>query len=180
MAWVHVRPVAGRRKGSSVSQASPPPPSRSRHRAPPLTDPLAALRLVLTVASTPPRDETVCLLLDDRCRPAACVVVVGRADVVAVADTMLLLAEPPPPAGHRSPGGDVAITALTGTVRGLVLASVRPGRSHRPTADDELDWRVLQARFYGSAVDLLDWFLVDDDRAASLAELTGSPSAWPR
>ena len=135
---------------------------------------------MLTVASTPPRDETVCLLLDDRCRPAACVVVVGRADVVAVADTMLLLAEPPPPAGHRSDAGNLAVAALTGSVRGLVLASVRPGRGHRPTADDELDWRVLQARFDGAPVELLDWFLVDDDRAASLAELTGTPSAWPR
>jgi hypothetical protein len=136
--------------------------------------PLAALRVVLLAASQPPRHETVCLLLDRGHRPLACIVVVGRGDIVAIGETMLLVAGPPPSrsTGALRHGG-------VGDVGAVVLATIRPGDGHHPGPQDELDWRRLRRRFAGTGVELVDWFLLDGNRAASSCELSDARSHRP-
>ena len=140
-----------------MSRSLPPRPHPS---ARPLTGPADALSVIVAAASNPPRPETICLLVDRAHCGIACVVVIGAAPIDEIAQTMLLLADAEP------------------SVAAVVLASVRPGPKRQPQANDHFVFDDLRTTFDDAGLDLLDWFVLDGRRAASMAELTDSQSRW--
>lgn len=149
---------------SPVSYRSFPPPRPARH---PLRRPADALA-VLAAAIDHPDDgptppQTLALVLDPAHRGLVCAVVEGESDGVA-ADQLAHLV-----VGAAQAGAPVGA---------LVLASLRPGHGCPVTPDDHL--RFLDARAGCEAVglELLDWFVLDDSTAWSLAELTDAVPLW--
>ena len=98
-----------------------------------------------------------------------------RAVVTAVA------VDDPPPRGRDLDElleSLVDVAAAT-EVAALVLATVRPGRGHEPTPADLARWTWLVPYADDAGVELLDWFVLSDGFASSLAELTGVGDRWP-
>jgi hypothetical protein len=62
----------------------------------------------------------------------------------------------------------------------VVVASLRPGTELVVAEDDLAAWRRLRARFAGRAATLLDWFVVTDEEALSLAATAAPPTPWHR
>lgn len=126
-----------------------------------LRGPRDALEVIVVAATDPNCAQTICLLLDHAHRGLSVVILEG--------------AEP----DHDLVGlGDVLLGAVGNTVGAVVLATVRPGRSHLPDADDERRWFDLRVRFEEAGVELLDWFVLCDGMASSLCELTDSRWRW--
>ena len=60
-----------------------------------------------------------------------------------------------------------------------MLATVRPGAGHRPSARaDDAAFGAMRHDLAGADIDLLDWFLLDGELVASVAELTGACWRW--
>ena len=136
---------------------------RPRRAGQALRGPREALDVIMFAAASPPRPETICLLLDPAHRGLTVVIVEGaRADHDLLGLAELLL----------------AASVDSGAVGAVVLATVRPDRSHRPSGDDELRWFDLRARFDEMGVELLDWFVLSGGLASSLCELTDSRRRW--
>ena len=136
------------------------PPLRPHPASLPLRCPEDALSVILTAASQPERDENIVLLLDQAHRGLGCLVVVGRGPLTELTETLEELAMQEP------------------TVTAFVLATVRPARGRQPGRPDVLAFHDMRERFDELGVDVLDWFLVSDRHAASLAELTDSQVRW--
>lgn len=137
-----------------------PPPLRPHPAAEPLTGPADALSVVFAAASDPPRAEAICLLLDHAHRGLGCIVVVGAGPLEPVVEMLEHLACTEP------------------TIEGVVLASVRTGDADRAGRGDLLAFHDLRERFDVLGIDLVDWFVVHERHAASLAELTDSQVRW--
>ena len=60
----------------------------------------------------------------------------------------------------------------------LVIATFRPDRSHLPDPGDTWCFGELRELLADAGVDLLDWFVVADGYATSLAEFNGAPWLW--
>lgn len=136
------------------------PPLRPHSAAVPLTGPEDALSVVFAAVSEPERHETVLLLLDHAHRGLGCIVVTGRGPLSALTDVVeeLALQEP--------------------ALCGFVLATVRPGAGYLPDARDERAFHDVRTRLDVLGVDLVDWFMIGQRHAASLAELTDSQLRW--
>jgi hypothetical protein len=150
-----------------------PRPTRShrRHRRPPvppaglvLHSPDEALQVVLAAAASPPEMETIVLLLDDQHRGATCLVCQGAAYAEQVAALVPVLVE--------AAAGAPALAAVA-------LASVRPGHGIALAPHDEAAFAAMRRDLAEAQVDLLDWFVLDGDLIASVAELTGACWRWP-
>jgi DNA repair protein RadC len=150
--------------------------SRSRSRRHPLTPtdipppgtPLAgpeeALRIILAAASDPPRAETIAVLLDSAHRGLSpCVLCDGASSADQVIDLAGLVA---------------ALAEQEPALAALVLATARPGRGIELLPDDEAAFFRLRHDLAEVGVELLDWFLLDDGLAASVAELTDGCWRW--
>jgi hypothetical protein len=128
-----------------------------------LRGPDDALDVVAVALSHPPSLETVCLLLDHAHRGDVIVSIAGAGEADHMAGIGALLSD----LAMRDP-----------QLGAVVLATARPRGGAVPTHDDELSFLGLRGELEGAGVDLLDWFLVADGMAASLAELTDARSLW--
>jgi hypothetical protein len=137
-----------------------------RHAHPawvPMPGPTEALATILAATAQPPSAETICLLLDPAHCGLGCITVDGTTDddaIYRVADFLV----------------DVALERTH--LGAVVLATVRPGRSHLPEPTDHLRFLDLRAVFDDVGVELLDWFVIAGGYASSLAELTDARSLW--
>jgi hypothetical protein len=148
-------------------------PSRSHHRyrdrsvVPPPTTALStpddALRVVLAAVAEPPTAETVVLLLDAHFQGGICLVCRGASTADQVASLVPLL---------------TLVAKQQPTLAAVVLATVRPGRGIALAAPDDATFATMRHDLAGANVDLLDWFLLDGDLIASVAELTGACWRW--
>lgn len=137
-----------------------PPASR------PLAGPDDALRVVLAAICQPPAEETVVLLLDANHRGTICLACSGASTAHQVSALVPVLT-------------GVAEKAHPGAGLGaVVMATVRPGRGITPAPDDDATFMAMRYDLALAQIDLLDWFLLDDDLVASVAELTGSCWLW--
>ncbi len=142
---------------SRPSRRSPRPARQS------LRGPRDALDVITLAQSHPARPETICLLLDHAHRGVTVVIIEGSAPD----DDLLGL-------------GDLLVRAATESraIGAVVLATVRPDRSHLPNANDERRWFDLRVRLEEAGVELLDWFVLSGGLASSLCELTDSRWRW--
>jgi hypothetical protein len=127
----------------------------------PLCCPVAALDVILMLASHPPRAEVVCLLLDGNH--------VGQSSIV-VSDAPRNLAE--------LTDSFARVCAELPWVRAVVLACCSPGGGYIPSHLEHLEFLESREQFDLIGVDLLDWFMLDSGRACSLAEATDARSLW--
>ncbi len=119
-----------------------------------------ALALVLAVVRTPPRPETVVVLLDDARRGLAIVVVSGTDDPDTVVEVAERLFDP---------------TAFGAVVGAAVVASVRPGGAAELADADR--WLELAELADQCGVELLEWYVVG--RGVSRPrELVHAPPRW--
>ena len=148
-------------------------PTRSHHRyrdrsvVPPPTTALStpddALRIVLAAVAEPPTAETVVLLLDAQFHGGTCLVCRGASSAEQVASLVPLLTR----VAEQEP-----------TLAAVVLATVRPGQGITLAGADDAMFATMRHDLAGANVDLLDWFLLDGDLIASVAELTGACWRW--
>lgn len=125
--------------------------------------PKAAIAVVLSIASYPTKPETICLLLNRH-----------HGGVGA-----LKLEECP----RDLPDMAIAIPEVIGRfddVSAVVLATVCPSLGFLPTAPEEIAFLEGRERLGLLGVDLLDWYLLDEGYAASLADATAAESLWRR
>jgi hypothetical protein len=140
-----------------IPTAIPPPGT-------PLTGPEEALRIILAAVSDPPRAETVAVLLDAAHRGLSpCVLCDGASSADQVIDLAGLIA---------------ALAEQEPALSAVVLATVRPRHGIELRRDDEEAFYRLRHDLADVGVDLLDWFLLDDGLAASVAELTDGCWRW--
>jgi hypothetical protein len=135
-----------------------PPPTA------PLTTPDDALRIAFAAVAEPATAETVVLLLDANFRGGTCLVCRGASTADQVAMLVPLL---------------VQVAAQVSTLAAVVLATVRPGGSIALAPADDATFAAMRHDLAATEVDLLDWFILDDDLVASVAELTGACWRWP-
>jgi len=149
-----------------------PRPTRShrRRRPPPtpaastaLRTPDDALRVVLAAVAEPREAETVVLMLGARHRGSTCLVCRGASSAEQVAALLPIL---------------VQSAALEPALAAVVLATVRPGGGIAVTPADDDAFGAMRHDLAAAGVDLLDWFLLDDELVASVAELTGACWRW--
>lgn len=124
-----------------------------------------AVAVVLMALNGQDQEETVVLLLDRRHRGRVCLVIDGLGDIVESVESLVVQAAGPRTDDQHGAGA-------------VVLATSRPSRGHLPTAADEMRWFELRERFGELGIDLLDWFILSDGRAGSMAELTDCRSLW--
>jgi hypothetical protein len=143
---------------------------RRPHRSPtrpgasiPLRSPDDALRVVLAAMATPPEAETIVLLLDPARRGNVCLVCRGATSADQVASLVPILV----PAAANEP-----------SVGAVVLATVRPGLGVVVGGDDQVAFGAMRQELGGAGIDLLDWFVLDGELIASVAELTGACWRW--
>jgi len=125
---------------------------------------------VLALATDAGRHPVVALACLDRTRrPLTIFVVEGSAaepaDLVVAVDALLDAAAE---CDGLSPLGAV------------VVATSRPGRPAAPTAGDLEAWDQLDQRCRAQGISLLDWFVVADGAAVSVATRGRRPSRWAR
>jgi hypothetical protein len=118
---------------------------------------------VLLAGATPDRPTATYLLLDAAHRGITCLEVTGRADADAVFDVAELLL--------RTAADEPRLAAL-------VIATFRPDESHIPDPGDTWCFGELRELLTDAGIDLLDWFVVADGSATSLAELSGATWLW--
>jgi len=153
-----------------VSSSHPchPPAGRTRTtvRPAPLRRAEDAIDVLLLAASQPYRPEAIALVLDHAHRGLACVVVDGATDATLseVATALLLSAE------ARS-GVGAFVLATTAPPGGW------PADGHE-LERHEMQWFDLREQFETPGYDLLDWFVLVDGLAVSMAELTDSHARW--
>ena len=128
----------------------------------PLRGPHDALRVLLAGGGPVPPCITG-LLLDAEHRGLACVEVRGRADTDAAVDVVETI---------------LAAAELEPEVSGLVLACFRAGPTLTPSPGEEACFLSLRDLCEDVGVELVDWFVVIDGRATSLAELATAPPRW--
>jgi hypothetical protein len=128
-----------------------------------LRTPDDALRVVLAAVAQPPEAETVVLLLDARHRGGTCLVCRGAAAAGQVSSLMPIL---------------VQAAAQAPALAAVVLATVRPGAGIGLAAADDDTFATMRHDLAAAHVDLLDWFLLDGDLIASVAEITGACWRW--
>jgi hypothetical protein len=128
---------------------------------PPMCCPIAALDVILALASHPPRHEVVCLLLDAHHRGQSSLVVTD-----APRDLTGLTAS------------FTQVCAELPWVRAVVVASCSPGGGFLPTAAEQIAFFDSREQFDLIGVELLDWFVLDAGRASSLAEATDARALW--
>jgi DNA repair protein RadC len=134
------------------------PPANS-----PLGGPDEALRVVFAALGQPRRAETIALLLDSQHRGSVVLICSDAsepAQVDRLAEMLLQVATSNP------------------TLGAVVLATSRPGRGIAPSGDDERTFAAMRHDLAEADVELLDWFLVDEDLVASVAELSGACWLW--
>jgi hypothetical protein len=134
-----------------------PPPTT------PLSTPADALRIVLAAVAEPAAAETIVLLLDHRLHGGTCLVCRGASRADQVASLVPLL---------------VQVAEQGAMLAAVVLATVRPGRGIALAAADDPTFATMRHDLADAHVDLLDWFLLDGDLIASVAELTGACWRW--
>jgi hypothetical protein len=150
-----------------------PRSARSHHRhrrsstlgaaSTPLRSPDDALRVVLAAIAQPPEGETIVLLLDPAHRGNVCLVCRGATSAEQVASLVPIL---------------VQAAANEPSVGAVVLATGRPGRGVVVGADDQVAFGAMRHELGGAGIDLLDWFVLDGELIASVAELTGACWRW--
>lgn len=118
---------------------------------------------VLLAGATPDRPTATYLLLDTTHCGITCLEVSGRGDADAVFDVTELLL--------RAAADEPRLAAL-------VVATFRPDRSHVPDPGDTWCFGELRELLADAGIDLLDWFVVADGYATSLAELSGATWLW--
>ena len=64
------------------------------------------------------------------------------------------------------------------SVGAVVLATVRPGLGVVVGDDDQVGFGAMRHELAGAGIDLLDWFVLDGEVIASVAELTGACWRW--
>jgi hypothetical protein len=150
-----------------VSRPTRPHRHHRRSAIPPagpaLRTPDDALRVVLATIARPPEAETVVLLLDARHRGGTCLVCRGAASALQVTSLVPILVQA---AAHEP-----ALAAV-------VLATVRPGEGLAVAPADDAAFGTMRHDLAVAHIDLLDWFLLDGDLIASVAELTGACWRW--
>ena len=129
----------------------------------PLRSPDDALRVVLAAIAQPPEAETIVLLLDPTHRGNVCLVCRGAASAEQVASLVPILVQ----AAVNEP-----------SVGAVVLATVRPGRGVAVGRADQVAFGAMGHELGGAGIDLLDWFVLDGELIASVAELTGACWRW--
>jgi hypothetical protein len=129
----------------------------------PLAGPDDALRVVFTALDEPRRPETIVLLLDDDHRGSVVLLVSDVGEPSEVRQLVALLVE---------------VARTSPTLRAVVLATSRPGGGVMPAGDDEQAFATMRHDLAEAGVELVDWFLVDEDRAGSVAELSGACWLW--
>jgi hypothetical protein len=146
-----------------VSCRSRPPRRIPRPARQSLRGPRDALDVITLAVSHPARPETICLLLDRAHRGFTVVIIEGSGpddDLMGLGDLL------------------IGAAADSGAIGAVVIATVRPDRSHLPDANDERRWFDLRVRFDEAGVELLDWFVLSGGLASSLCELTDSRWRW--
>jgi hypothetical protein len=153
--------VAAATRGGTVPTTCPP----HRHRAPaPIRTPEDALA-TLALATDAGRDPCVVVASLDRSRrPLALLIVDGgtASDVPAALDVVL--------GGVRRLGAGSPVAAL-------FLACSGASVSEPDEADCAL-FAGLEARVLGTGMTLLDWFMLSEGSATSVAHRAGRSPAW--
>ena len=127
-----------------------------------IADPDTALALLGVVIASSRRAETIAVLLDAHRRGVTVFVVDGTTTADAVFDVVDAV-------GAAAGAGDV--------LRGVVLASVRPGGGIEP---DDLDrWLDASDRLDRRGVELVEWFVIGGDRITCPRDLLGERPRWP-
>lgn len=122
-----------------------------------------ALELVLAAAGNDPDVRTV-VLLELPCGGGIAAPLAGGDGSCAEAERF----------------ADALVTGLGARPCRVVVASLRPGGEPVIAEDDLAAWRRLCRRFADRSVELLDWFVVIDEVAMSLASIVAPPTAWHR
>ena len=119
----------------------------------------------------------------------------GRERIVALACldqdrrplTMFIVEGSPAGPTELSVAADVLLAAILDATGGqdelsplgaVVLATSRPGQPVEPTAADLAAWDQLDERFRRQGISLVDWFILVDGVAVSVATRAGQPSRW--
>lgn len=123
--------------------------------------PQSALDVVLLLATAPPRNETVCLLLDADHRGLGSLVVNDAPRDLAAFTTALS-----------------GLLSRLSSIQALVLATMCPGTGWQPSPSEHISFLDCRERLELLNVELVDWFLLDDGHATSLAESTDAQSLW--
>ena len=146
------------------------PRSTTHPRLPQATDPilssLDALAVVSLALRRPLEAETIAFLLDNTSRSNTITVVSGTTEP----DSVLTVAECLALAGARSP-----------TLRGLVLATVRPnsGLPVPATLPGDLDrWMEAVDITDSHGIELIEWFIVGPGGVDCPREMLGEPERW--
>ena len=134
------------------------------HASVPLLTPEDALDVVLVAVADPPAAETVVLMLDELHRGGTCLVCRGAASAEQVGSLLPLLVQ----AAAQEPG----------VLAAVVMATVRPGAGIALAPDDDVAFGTMRHELALAGVDLLDWFVLDGDLVASVAELSGACWRW--
>lgn len=129
--------------------------------ATPITTAEAALFHVRLALPQPFAAETIAMFTDAEYRPGICLIIedsVDPQDVFPMAEMLIDVAD----------GNGVSR---------LVLVSCRPGR--RFEHDDVDRWFRLDHLFSDSDVELLEWFVCDEDTIVAASAVAGDTSRWP-
>ena len=153
------RPTRSAHHRRHRSRMGPPLPPADA----PLRRPDDALRVILAAVDGPPRRESVVLLLDDQHRGG---IVVSCRGATSAADVSLFVPML------------VDVAAGPSSFRAAVFATSRPGEGIVPRPDDETGFAAMRLELDRAGVTLLDWFLLDGELVASVAELTGACWRW--
>lgn len=134
--------------------------SRSRRNSRPLRGPLDALDIVAAALWSPPRPETIVLALDHR----------------HVGHTILIIEGASSAAEVHAAAELICASVPSGTA--LIYATSRLAPLFSIDADDHDTWFALRAEAEEMGVDVIDWFVLADQYAQSMAMLTDSRSLW--
>lgn len=122
----------------------------------------AALAVITTAMSYPPRPQVIVLVLDPDLRGHAVVIVDGTDSPDAVIDVLEVLAEGAAEATHPA---------------SLVVAAARPGYDALPGDGDR--WLELCDIAENHGCELLEWFVLTDGVAWCPRDLLAEPPRWP-
>lgn len=117
--------------------------------------------VIAVVASRPLAAETICLLVDEAYLPVVCVVVDGGGEPDDVLDVVDLVEE----------------LARSGPTARVAIASCRPGRGFEPA--DLARWQGITAALDDADVELLEWFIRDEDTMVAVSALADAQPSWP-
>lgn len=128
----------------------------------PICCPISALDTIMRLATVPARPELTCLLVSDQHRCLGSLVVTNTPrDLPGIIDRLT-------PVLLRLPEATA-----------VVLALAVPDSGVAPTTDEHVSFLDAREHLAVIGVDLIDWFLLADGLATSLAEATDAASKWP-